>query len=91
MSDPKVLIDYEFHFASGELMYLTVEDGRDEMDGDDQSLRFTIRDEPDVEDRVQVFISKLNGVRATKRILQPEPQSTLEDTIAKAVGEKSDG
>jgi len=74
---PTVLCDFEFHFTSGELLCVTVEEGRDTASVSAEQIALTVRPEPGTEIALLVDRAKLNAFQRTKRTL--ESQVTTED------------
>jgi len=72
MADPLILIDYEFHFTSGDVRTVEVQDGRDTiMRGED---RFIVERHPDSQtiECTEVTKSKLDYTVVTKRTVDPD-------------------
>jgi hypothetical protein len=74
VAEPLVLIDYEFHFASGDPLFVTVTEGRDEVRHRADHVYVVVRQDTGTEDILTVFHNKLNGIRQTRREIPPEPQ-----------------
>jgi hypothetical protein len=72
MSEPKVLLDLEFHFASGEPLIVSLEEGRDIIAKDDARFRIQVNhSEAEIEEHI-IDLPKVQRMKTVKRIVQPE-------------------
>ena len=73
--DPIVLLDHEFHFSSGDPLYLTMTEGRDQFGGDDEHLIAVVLPDPQTTEEYTVVRAKVNYHKRTRRVIQPETQN----------------
>lgn len=69
-------VDYEFHFSHGDALYATLTEERDTVQMDAHTIVLTVNT-PGQRDEIVVQRAKLNGLRITRRTI--EPSVTLED------------
>lgn len=75
MTEPDIFIDYEFHFAHGEPLFVELKEGRDSFNSDPDAYRLTIIN-PESETHIEVVKARLNGFTKRVRVVQPEkPES----------------
>jgi hypothetical protein len=72
MSEPKVLLDLEFHFASGEPLIVSIEEGRDVIAKDDARFRIQVNhSEAEIEEHI-INLPTVQRMKTVKRTVQPE-------------------
>jgi hypothetical protein len=75
LAEPITYIDIEFHFTHGEPLYVTLMDGRDTFTNVGEYAQCELKHETgEGETTITIHRDKLNGVRATKRVVKPEPR-----------------
>jgi len=75
MAEPQVFHDYEFHFSSGELLCVTLLEGRDALQvPGDGTMVLKVSHEEGCEVETVVHLSKLNGTQITKRTVKDEAE-----------------
>lgn len=76
MSDPKVFIDYEFHFANGQMIVVTLQKDRDVDTVDDLGIELTVHHSETCVEKMRILHDKLIAIRETTRIVQPDDSQT---------------
>jgi hypothetical protein len=71
MSEPKVLLDLEFHFASGEPLIVSIEQGRDSIAQDARCYRIEIRHSA-AEIEEHIIEKPVQRMKTVKRTVQPD-------------------
>jgi len=85
MSDqPTVYVDFEFLFKSGELLALTLLEGRDTAAEEDAAIHLKLEPEPGVTETVVISRAELAYMRRIRRVVQPE--STTQDGNIRIMG-----
>ena len=78
MSEPLILVDYEFGFRDGkDGVFVTVQQGRDQVHGNGDEISLLIHPSEDTVDEITVYRSALAYERRTTRTIAPEV--TIED------------
>lgn len=80
MAEPYTVIDLEFHFTSGEQLYVSVHEGRDHIDERMPGVYRVTVTQDEIERTLTVHTDKLNAVQRTTRLVQPEPP-TLDELL----------
>lgn len=71
-TDGKVLLDHEFHFTSGDPLFFTLEQDRDQFGGDDQHIIAVVLPDPHTTEEYTVVRAKVNYHKRTRRVIEPE-------------------
>ena len=72
MADTTTFIDYEFHFKSGDPLYVTAEAGKVTWETTDKGIELTGTPDETVTDTIQIQPDALNYVRTITRQVELE-------------------